>query len=64
VRKMSTSLIYLFAIIGMCAAIYAGWSIYKRQVAQEDTHRAFSEPVPPGLPDIFRNAPPPPQPHN
>jgi hypothetical protein len=63
VRKIPNSLIYAFAIIGVCAVIYAGWTIYERQVAQKETQGAFSAPVPTGLPDIFRDAPPPPQPH-
>jgi hypothetical protein len=63
VKKIPDSLIYAFAIIGLCAVVYAGWTMYERQVAQDETHRAFSAPVPSGMPDIFRNAPPPPQPH-
>jgi hypothetical protein len=62
VKKIPNSLVYAFAIIGVCAVIYAGWTVYQRQVAPE-TRRPLSAPVPPGLPNIFRNAPPPPQPH-
>ena len=57
-------LILLFAIVGVCAALYAGWHIYQEQIAQDEKRNFFAAPASSasGAPDAFRNAPPPPQP--
>ena len=57
-------LILLFAIIGVCAALYGGWHIYQEQIAQGQKRNFFAAPAASasGAPDAFHNAPPPPQP--
>lgn len=57
-------LIFLFAIIGICAVLYGGWRIYQEQVAQDQKRNFFAAPASSasGAPDAFHNAPPPPQP--
>lgn len=62
-KKSPNLLIYAFAIIGLGAVIFGGWALYEKEATHQETQRAFSEPVPSGLPNIFRNASPPPQPH-
>jgi len=55
-------LILLFAVIGVCAVIYGGWHLYQKHVANEQAKAAFTAPPATGVPDMYYNAPPPPQP--
>ena len=55
-------LILLFAIIGVCAVIYGGWHLYQQHVENEQAKAAFTTPPAKGVPDMYHNAPPPPQP--
>jgi hypothetical protein len=57
------ALIYALAIIGVCALLYGGWTIYQHYAAQEEAGEFFSAPSPLGLPDPLHAKPhPPPQP--
>jgi hypothetical protein len=62
VKKTKNPLILVFAIIGVCAVLYGVWHLYAQQVAQERARALFAAPASSGVPDIFHDAPPPPQP--
>jgi hypothetical protein len=61
VRKHNP-LILALAIIGICALAYVGWTFYQRQVAEEQRRTFFSATPAPGMPDLSKPEPPPPQP--
>ena len=39
---------YAFAIIGVCAVLYGGWTIYQQHVAQEEARAMLLGTAPPG----------------
>jgi len=61
-KNIKTPLILVFAFIGVCTVIYGGWYFYQRHAANEQAKAAFTAPPAKGVPDMFHNAPPPPQP--
>jgi len=61
-KKVQNPLILVFAVIGVCAVIYGAWHFYQLHVANEQAKAAFTAPPAKGIPDMFHNAPPPPQP--
>lgn len=60
--KKHNPLVLLFAIIGACAVIYVGWTFYQRQTAEEQRRAFFAATPAPGVPDLSKPEPPPPQP--
>lgn len=60
--KVKNHLIFVFAVIEVCAVAYSGWHFYERHVANVHAKSAFSAPPAEGVPDMYHNAPPPPQP--
>jgi cytochrome c-type biogenesis protein CcmH/NrfG len=61
-KNIKSALILIFAVIGVCAVVYGSWHLYQRHVANEQAKAAFSAPPAKGVPDMYHNAPPPPQP--
>jgi hypothetical protein len=61
-KRNTNPVLVVFAIIGICALLYGAWQFYARREAEERSRTMFAAPAPPGLPDIFHNAPPPKQP--
>jgi hypothetical protein len=62
-KSIKKSLIYAFAIIGVLAVIYGGWTFYQRKVAEDERRAFFSATPAPGTPDFMHAKPhPPPQP--
>jgi hypothetical protein len=55
-------LIIALAIIGLFAVIYVGWTFYQKETAEEQRHAFFSSTPAPGMPDLSKPEPPPPQP--
>jgi predicted negative regulator of RcsB-dependent stress response len=55
-------LILALAIIGAFAVIYVGWTFYQRETAEEQRRAFFSATPAPGMPDLSKPEPPPPQP--
>jgi hypothetical protein len=55
-------LILALAIIVAFAVIYVGWTFYQRETAEEQRRAFFSAPPAPGVPDLSKPEPPPPQP--
>jgi len=62
VRDIKNPIILAFAVIGVCAVIFGGWHLYQQHVANEQAKAAFTAPPAKGVPDMYHNAPPPPQP--
>ena len=60
--KGQNPLVLTFAIIGICALIYAGWTFYQRQIAEDQRREFFSRTPAPGMPDILHATPGPPPP--
>jgi hypothetical protein len=60
--KGQNPLVLAFAIIGVGALIYAGLTLYQRQVAEDQRREFFSRPPAPGMPDILHATPGPPPP--
>ena len=61
-KKPQNPLIIVFAMIGICALIYVGWTFYQRQIAEEQRRTFFSATPAPGMPDILHATPGPPPP--
>jgi hypothetical protein len=61
-KDIKNPLIIVFAIIGVCAVIYGGWHMYQQHVADAQSKAAFTAPPASGVPDMYHNAPAPPQP--
>jgi hypothetical protein len=61
-KDVRNPLIIVLAIVGVCALIYGGWHIYQQHAADRQSKDAFSAPPASGIPDMYHNAPPPPQP--
>jgi hypothetical protein len=61
-KDIKNPLIIVFAIVGACAVIYGGWHMYRQHVADAQSKAAFTAPPASGVPDMYHNAPPPPQP--
>ncbi len=61
-KKSRNPLVFAFAIIAVCVLVYASWNLYQRHEANEQAKAAFSAPPAKGIPDMYHNAPPPPQP--
>ncbi len=47
--KEKTPIILALAIIGICAVLYGGWTIYQQHVAQEQEQAIRYGPPPPGI---------------
>ena len=54
--------IIFFALIGVFAVICGGWYLYERHSANQQAKAAFSAPPASGVPDMYHDAPAPPQP--
>jgi hypothetical protein len=54
--------ILALAIIGVFAVIYVGWTLYQRETAEEQRRAFFSATPAPGIPDLSKPEPLPPQP--
>jgi hypothetical protein len=61
-KDIKNPLIIVFAIVGVCAVIYGGWHMYQQHVADARATAAFTAPPASGVPDMYHNAAPPPQP--
>jgi P-type conjugative transfer protein TrbJ len=61
-RNTNNRLILAFAVIGVAAVIYGGWYLYEQHTVDEQAKSAFTAPSASGVPDMYHNAPPPPQP--
>jgi hypothetical protein len=61
-KDIKNPLIIVFAIVGVWAVIYGGWYMYQRHVAGAQSKAGFTAPPASGVPDMYHNAPPPPQP--
>jgi hypothetical protein len=61
--KEQNPMILVLAIIGVCALLYGGWTIYQRHVAEQLEHAIRYGPPPPGFPQLNKpnREPPPPQ---
>jgi hypothetical protein len=60
--KGQNPLVRAFAIIGVGALIYASWTLYQRQLADDQRREFFSTTPAPGMPDILHATPGPPPP--
>ncbi len=61
-RQKKNPTMIVFAIVVVCAVIYAAWQLYMKHETQEQSRAMLAAPPPSGLPDIFQDAPPPKQP--
>jgi uncharacterized protein HemX len=63
-KEKKTPLLFLLAVVGVCALAYGVWIIYARQAAREQARAMFAAPASSGLPDVIHASPgpPPPQP--
>jgi hypothetical protein len=55
-------LVLVFALIGFLAVICGGWYLYEQHAANQQAKAAFTAPAASGVPDMYHDAPPPPQP--
>jgi hypothetical protein len=62
VKAIKNPIILFFALIGACVVVYGGWHLYQQHVADEQSKAVFNAPPAKGVPDMYHNAPPPPQP--
>jgi len=61
--KEQNPIVLALAIVGVCALFYAGWTLYQRHVAQQQTQTFFGAPSQiPGVAHALKATPqPPPQ---
>ena len=60
--KNKSLVILVSTIVGVCAALFGAWHLYRQRAAADQAKTFFSTPPPSGLPDLSHDAPPPPQP--
>ncbi len=56
-RKTTKPILLLFAIIGLCAVLYAAWRFYQRNASENEARRRFAAPVSSGIPDLLHASP-------
>ncbi len=61
-RGTKNPLISVLALVGLCTLVWGAWHLYQNKVAEDERKAFFSSTPPKGLPDLSRDAPPPPQP--
>ncbi|MGH7222628.1 MAG: hypothetical protein ACRELF_05335 [Gemmataceae bacterium] len=61
-KRSKDILILAFAIVGLFALIFGGWHLYQQKIAEDQARVFFTAPPAKGLPDLSKDAPPPPQP--
>ena len=60
--KEQNPLILAFAIIGVCALLYGGWTLYQQHISRRNSARSFSSADMPDVADYSSPArKPPPQ---
>jgi hypothetical protein len=56
-RKTTNPVLLLFAIIGVCAVLYAAWRFYQGSTSENEARRRFAAPVSSGVPDLLHASP-------
>ena len=56
-NKSSNPIVLVFAIIGLCAVVYAMWRLYERHAADSEARARLAAPVSSGVPDLLHASP-------
>jgi hypothetical protein len=60
--KAKNRIIFVLASIGVVALLYGGWRFYEQKVSEDQAHAILNAPPSEPLKQLYRDAPPPPQP--
>lgn len=55
--KTTNRILFLLAIIGVCAVLYAAWRFYQGNASESEARRRFAAPVSSGVPDLLHASP-------
>jgi hypothetical protein len=60
--KEQNAIVLALALVGLCALLYGGWTIYRQHVAAQQAHEFFGTPPTGPIGDLYKpSKQPPPQ---